>query len=296
MIAVIDTKTVELKEKIDIKIRPFNIFAGKNGYLYVTSREPQKAYFNSYSRSTKEFMDSELVNNECLSEYNPTLDRIYAIPIDIMPIDYKVLNVDNGKFVSSYSSTYYDSYPLAEKFKISPDGKYLFNSSGVVFTCNENVNEDMKFAFTLDKKFTDIAFNMEENRFYTAVGGNQIYVYNYEDFSGIDTLSSTGEILKLFYVDGKLCALSRSANGRPMFEVIQKVKIKYGDVNKDGRINSTDIMYLKGYLLRNSAFNLDEYGLMAADVDGNGSVSSLDLTYLKRYILRRISDFPANKK
>jgi len=40
----------------------------------------------------------------------------------------------------------------------------------------------MKFAFTLDKKFTDIAFNMEENRFYTAVGGNQIYVYNYEDF------------------------------------------------------------------------------------------------------------------
>jgi len=44
MIAVIDTKTVELKEKIDIKIRPFNIFAGKNGYLYVTSREPQKAY------------------------------------------------------------------------------------------------------------------------------------------------------------------------------------------------------------------------------------------------------------
>jgi len=64
-------------------------------------------------------------------------------------------------------------------------------------------------------------------------------------FQEIDTLSSTGEILKLFYVDGKLCALSRSANGRPMFEVIQKVKIKYGDVNKDGRINSTDIMYLK---------------------------------------------------
>jgi len=83
----------------------------------VTSREPQKAYFNSYSRSTKEFMDSELVNNECLSEYNPTLDRIYAIPIDIMPIDYKVLNVDNGKFVSSYSSTYYDSYPLAENLR-----------------------------------------------------------------------------------------------------------------------------------------------------------------------------------
>jgi len=65
-----------------------------------------------------------------------------------MPIDYKVLNVDNGKFVSSYSSTYYDSYPLAEKFKISPDGKYLFNSSGVVFTCNENVNEDMSLLYS----------------------------------------------------------------------------------------------------------------------------------------------------
>lgn len=38
MIAVIDTKTMELKEKIDIAIRPFNIFAGRNSYLYVTSR------------------------------------------------------------------------------------------------------------------------------------------------------------------------------------------------------------------------------------------------------------------
>ncbi|GAE90809.1 cellulosome enzyme, dockerin type I [Acetivibrio straminisolvens JCM 21531] len=154
----------------------------------------------------------------------------------------------------------------------------------------------MNFALMLDKTFKDIAFNMVEKKFYITAGDNQIYVYNYQDFTMVNTVSSIGEISKLFYVGGKLCALSRNANGRPMFEVIEELKIKYGDVNNDGKINSTDIMYLKGHLLRKSGYKLEGYGLLAADVDGDGLVTSLDLSYLKRYILRKISDFPANNK
>ena len=67
----------------------------------------------------------------------------------------------------------------------------------------------------------------------------------------------------------------------------------YGDVNGDGSVNSTDITYVKRYLLRRIKDFPYEKGLTAGDVDGDGAVNSTDLTYMKRYILRVISVFPA---
>jgi len=295
-IAVIDANTMELKEKIDIDIDPFDIVAGRDGYLYVTSGSGQWTNINSYSRSTKKLTDSKRIRQKSFAELHPTLNRIYTIDTDISPRDYTAYNIDNGKFVSSYDSPYHGDYRLAKNFKISPDGKYLFNGSGVIFTCDEDKTKDMSFAFELDKAFSDIAFNMEESKFYTTNGGNQIYVYNYEDYKNVDTLSSIGEISKLFYVNGKLCALSKNDNGMPMFEVINELKIIYGDVYQDGEVDSLDVTYLKRYILRKGVYELSEYSFLAADVDGDGRVDSLDLTLIKRYLLRKISEFPVSKK
>lgn len=295
-IVMIDADTMGIEDYFKIDIEPWDIVVGRDGIIYVTAVSGQTCIV-SYSPDSKELIGKGSISARSgFAEIHPTLNRIYTMDGNATPRDYVAFNIDNGKFVSFYDSPYHGDYPLTTNFKISPDGKYLFNGSRVIFTCSEDRAKDMSFAFKLDKEFKDIAFNMEENKFYTAVGGNQIYVYNYKYFAGVSTISSIGEILKLFYVDGKLCALSKSANGRPMFEVIEDPKIKYGDINKDGKVNSTDITYLKGYLLRNSAYKLDGYSLLAADVDGNGSVTSIDFTYMKRYLLRTISDFPANNK
>jgi arabinan endo-1,5-alpha-L-arabinosidase len=64
-----------------------------------------------------------------------------------------------------------------------------------------------------------------------------------------------------------------------------------GDVNADGKIDSTDLTLLKRYLLRSAT--LTEEKILNADTDGNGTVNSTDLNYLKKYILRVISVFPA---
>lgn len=295
-IVIIDADTMEIEDRFEIDTDPYDIVAGRDGIIYVSSASGQFTSINSYSPDAKQMIDTGYIRQKSFMELHPTLNRIYAIITETNIRDYIAINIDNGEFVSSNKSLYYGYYPLAANFKISPDGNYLFNGCGAIFKCSEDASKDMKFAFELDKVFSDIAFNMEENKFYTTTGDNQIYVYNYEDFSVIDTMSSIGEILKLVYVNGKLCALSKNHNGMPMFEVIKQPKIIYGDVNQDREVNSTDLTYLKKYILKKGVYELDDYSYLAADVDGDGNVDSLDLTYIKRYILRKISEFPASRK
>lgn len=68
---------------------------------------------------------------------------------------------------------------------------------------------------------------------------------------------------------------------------------KYGDLNGDNLINSTDYSLLKRYnlgLITDFSYLL---GIKAADVNGDGKINSTDLSYLKRYVLGLISSFPA---
>ena len=65
--------------------------------------------------------------------------------------------------------------------------------------------------------------------------------------------------------------------------------ILYGDLNNDNKVNSTDITYMKRFILR----RLDTLpNPEAADVNQDSKITSTDLTILKRYVLRRISSLP----
>lgn len=72
--------------------------------------------------------------------------------------------------------------------------------------------------------------------------------------------------------------------------------VKYGDVNDDGYVDSTDCTYLKRYILRRLSDFPTSNGKTAADVDGDNEITSTDLTLLKRYILRKIDAFPVENK
>nr|1DAQ_A Chain A, ENDOGLUCANASE SS [Acetivibrio thermocellus]1DAV_A Chain A, ENDOGLUCANASE SS [Acetivibrio thermocellus] len=62
----------------------------------------------------------------------------------------------------------------------------------------------------------------------------------------------------------------------------------YGDVNDDGKVNSTDAVALKRYVLRSGiSINTDN-----ADLNEDGRVNSTDLGILKRYILKEIDTLP----
>jgi len=74
------------------------------------------------------------------------------------------------------------------------------------------------------------------------------------------------------------------------------VTYKIGDVDLNGKINSTDYSFLKRYLLgileklpyqENESIKIE-----LADVDGSGSINSTDYAMMKRYLLGVITEFP----
>lgn len=75
--------------------------------------------------------------------------------------------------------------------------------------------------------------------------------------------------------------------------------VKYGDINLDGSVDSTDITYIKRYIMKiMQVFTTDDpdKSKFAADVNADGSIDSLDLTYMKRHVLKIITIFPAEQK
>ncbi|HEX9063149.1 MAG TPA: discoidin domain-containing protein, partial [Clostridia bacterium] len=68
----------------------------------------------------------------------------------------------------------------------------------------------------------------------------------------------------------------------------------YGDVDGNGKVNSSDYSYVKRYLLGTiSSFPTDN-GLRNADVNGDGKINSTDVSLIKRFLLGIISKFPAD--
>ncbi|HEX9059589.1 MAG TPA: non-reducing end alpha-L-arabinofuranosidase family hydrolase [Clostridia bacterium] len=64
--------------------------------------------------------------------------------------------------------------------------------------------------------------------------------------------------------------------------------LKYGDVNGDGKINSTDLSLMKRYILETGDLTVKAAG----DLNGDGKVNSTDASILKRFILGQIDSLP----
>ncbi|HEX9060195.1 MAG TPA: dockerin type I repeat-containing protein, partial [Clostridia bacterium] len=69
--------------------------------------------------------------------------------------------------------------------------------------------------------------------------------------------------------------------------------VKYGDLNGDTKINSTDYSLLKRYVTNAAEFT--PLQITASDLNADGKVNSTDVSLLKRKILGMIDIFPAEK-
>ncbi|NLD50238.1 MAG: carbohydrate-binding protein, partial [Clostridiaceae bacterium] len=63
-----------------------------------------------------------------------------------------------------------------------------------------------------------------------------------------------------------------------------------GDLNGDGKVNSTDYSLLRRHIL--GINQLEGIALSNADVNGDGNANSTDYALMRRYILGIITSFP----
>ncbi len=206
-IAIINTDTFTLAEQFDIDMDPFDIVAdGKS--IYVSSGSGQWGNIKGYSRETLlETSKSRLVYEKSFLEMHPSLDKLYATTMALSPTDIESYFIVDGKISTGYDSPDYDDYRLTKQITISPDGKYIFNDSGVVMIAADAKPMNMRYLTKLYSNFEKITFNMKEGFFYTSNGSN-IDVYNYKSMEREKRYAMSGDIQNIFYQEGKLFVVS----------------------------------------------------------------------------------------
>lgn len=218
-IAVIDAANFSLIKQIDVDTDPFDVVVSGD-IIYIPSGSGQWTDIKSYSETTKQLISSSSIRQQSYAELNPTVNKIYTVTTDSSPRDHIAYDINNGIFLGSNDSPYHGDYFMSTNFSISPDGKYVFNGSGLILTCDADDSKDLHFVFKLDKYFNDVAFDIINNKFYTGVSGKMIYEYNYDTFEGINTYCSEGDISNLYYRDGELIALSKIDDSQYIVEKI----------------------------------------------------------------------------
>ena len=206
-IAIIDTASFTLAEQFDVDIDPFDIVAdGKS--IYVSSGSGQRTNIIGYSRETLlETSRIGSVYHKSFLEMHPNLDRLYVIDTALSPRDVECYFIVDGKITTGYDSPYHGDYQLNTNMTISPDGKYIFNGSGVIMIASDSKAMNMKYLTKLYFPFEHITFNMNEGFFYTSSGKN-IDVYNYKTMEREKRYVMSGDIQNVFYQNGKLVIIS----------------------------------------------------------------------------------------
>jgi hypothetical protein len=91
--------------------------------------------------------------------------------------------------------------------------------------------------------------------------------------------------------DNGVCIVVGKGNYSGMITAgFKVVTVKYGDVNRDGKVNAIDTGMVKAYVGKKRQF--DSYQMIAADVSGDGRVNAIDTGLLKAYVAKKRTAFP----
>lgn len=216
-LAILDGADLRLKNEFQISIDPFDLVVDNQGVIYVSSGSGQWTYFNSYSSVTKSVYDYANIRQASYLQMSPNMSKIYAINTDVSPRDIQAFNVSDkgifleGHYFGGYDSPYHGDYAMSTLMRISPDGKYLFNGAGTIFTSTSQQSTDMRYVRTIDS-FTDIAFDLGQDRFYT-LKDNVLITWKNSTFEKLGQIQlsqpvtnilSSGQSNKLYLVSSEL--------------------------------------------------------------------------------------------
>ncbi|WHZ02393.1 cell wall-binding repeat-containing protein [Neobacillus sp. YX16] len=200
-IAIVNADTFKLEKSFSINLDPFDIVVDKDGYIYVSGGSGQWTDIKSYSPDTGLERSSYMISERSYLEMHPSQSKVYAIDTSSSPRDITQFFIKDGKFTGKMDSPYHGDYDLGDIIKASPDGGYLFNDFGNVFTGN------LSYAAQLEVPFNDLAFDLDQNRFFSGIE-NVIFEYDYSTFEIYNYYVINGEAIKTFYKDGKMYILS----------------------------------------------------------------------------------------
>ncbi|OMP66177.1 S-layer homology domain-containing protein [Domibacillus epiphyticus] len=197
--AVIDTSLFTLSKVVDITLDPYDIAADDNGIVYISGGSDQHTSLISVDSQTGEELSKQGITYRSLIQMHPSQNRLYAITTSVSPRDTASYRITGGKLEAAIDSPYHGDYPLSPDITMSPDGKYLFNQSGHIFTLSETPSADMIYFTSLKKSFTSLAFDVNYGELYAAYGSDFVQAYDYDTLGASYQLKTYGNVQKMFY-------------------------------------------------------------------------------------------------
>lgn len=208
-IAVVDSDSFKVIDRFEIDLEPADIAADEDGFIYVLGQSERGDEIKSYSEKSKTQVSSIKVGQVTMIEIHPALQRIYSASSFTSSEGFKMYPIENGILSGPVSGPPMDldTYFVDSFFKISPDGKYLFNSSGAIFKCDGDSSVDMSYVGSIED-FLDIAFDLPKDRFYVSKGKTYVE-YCYSSLEKVGEYAAARDIIGLFSASGRLLAIDR---------------------------------------------------------------------------------------
>ena len=210
-IAIIDAATFTIDKSFDIVPDPYDIEVDSAGRAYISPGSGQWSILTVYDTKTGQQIDSvDGFNDRSLLDFNPVYNKLYSVTTDSSPTSITACEIIDGDITACYGEP--NSNSMSAYMKISPDGQFIFNGSGNIFTCAPTRTGDMVFTGTLGSPYTSIYFDTSGNRMYTC-NANTLKVYAYDTRNLISTMTSADQFISMKYSDEKITALQKNSSG-----------------------------------------------------------------------------------
>ncbi|MDP4171530.1 MAG: S1C family serine protease, partial [Bacillota bacterium] len=234
--AIVDADSFTVKKQLDIALDPADIVADASS-IYITDGGANSwTTLKAYSRSTYEETGSfSFVPSNSALAIHPDGGKIYSMDIRNSPADIQMYQFTDGKNTTTYDSPYHGEYPFFLNMKVSPDGKYIFNGSGVVLQTGSQRGEDMKYVTRLYNPFEEIDFDLSRNRVYTS-SKKGLDIYDYSTLERIKHYELPHEIDYMAIQDNNLIVTYREA----ATGILPKKTIEKYPLTEDGVLTMQD--------------------------------------------------------
>jgi len=218
-IQILKADTLHPVDRIDLEFAPSDLVV-KGDNLIVIPTTNSNARIRCYSLQTKQIISTGSgILGSNFAQLGPTLPRVYTVSTDpnITPHDMHYFSLENGKLgdPKTWPNLFYSKHDTDKNFRISPDGKLVFNGSGEVF------DQDLNHVASLDHTFNDFSFSPDSKRIYAADHeGPLLHIYEEKDghnvFTEIGALTTLGQPEATFLRDDQLIAVSTNEHREVM--------------------------------------------------------------------------------
>ena len=250
--AVIDCGPFAVKSRYRIDIDPYDIVVSGDNTVYISSGSGHWTSIYGYDPGQNGANIAKgQIRQKSTIDYNAALNKIYAITTDMSAQNmsaYVLLSdgsfFDRGGDSGTYTNWNYNgNFPSAANFKVSPDGKYIFNGIGYILHCSADLNIDMIKYMDLENGFNDIAFSFSDESaeyiYYIAPDNDrrEVQSYDYNSNTPLDTYyAKYGNPERIFIAGDGVVALTKTEND---VYYIEWAKEGYDNLTLGGSVSIT---------------------------------------------------------